>query len=390
MLSLFLLVLCVERILGISVSLDISPRETVVPYGDDSEKITCSLRLVSSPYSLSDETLARERTIFREGNITTFSFEPEEIIIVLSHYDLSIVITMKQIPLGELKRNNQTVEFYVGSVQQSGRYMCQIRAVGMSIQSEVSSVYVKLEDHCIPVANVSTKICGSSPNSYTATKCLDEDCVCVQKYGTASSNSRHCTIVELEDGCRPKSACDGCECLSTPKFIVGKSYQTVNTSTQEMANFVAISGDILYNPGTIRNCYSCKESSSPRILTALLVTFLVLVSCAVTVVGAAVLYDWWNRRADLQELAREHTDTNMSAVEVDALRRVIEDRPPSYLDSRKSDLHLVGLPPPTYEDVCCPTPPVNIPHSLSTPRLNSNPANSVISLETIDERRFSM
>lgn len=321
------------------------------------------------------------------------------------------------------------LKFQLKNVKQSAKFSCELSSTDVLPARDEIQVYVRTTDKC-------SSTFGQCSSRSRTTMCVDEQyCVCLNKYQRKHGPGR-----DVQE-CRPTVRASRCygqdkhryrRCTFTRKIAM-ESYKKINSNDRKRFNVstaILIDGNYYISEGVERDCYICTEADpSVRFMTALMVTFLVLISGAMSVVGVVILYDWWKRRRDLIELEREHTEQNASTFDAEAVRRAAEDRPPSYLETRRSDLHLAGPPPPSYEDVCkgaseggdCEartpntsrtssydrvfgssrmttlSPPSaltghlgNLQYAVSVSRLASDLTSSVPDLETIHERRISL
>ncbi|OQR68745.1 hypothetical protein BIW11_12708 [Tropilaelaps mercedesae] len=310
----------------------------------------------------------------------TFYSTPDIIYMKLFDYNLDGYVMIKPVEFRALVAQTLELSFQLRNVRQSGRFGCELGGFGVRSNRMSVQVYVKTTDVC----EFTKRHCREgTAERRTTTLCIDGSCVCQPRHQRWPDQRRRTT------DCQP------------------------NLSS------VVVVDDVTYvAKGLERDCYVCYGTSpSSRFMTALIVTLLVLVSGAMSVVGVAILYDWLKRYRDLTELEREHTEPNTTnAVDIEALRRVENDRPPSYVETRRSDLHLAGAPPPSYEGVCgvaasgknvatkimpdqglsrcrnspTTTQPTEMAHAVSVTRLAAGPAGSVLTLEPIAERRISL
>ncbi|XP_028966805.1 uncharacterized protein LOC114828118 [Galendromus occidentalis] len=351
---------CSEALITVGVSAD--PAYVAVDYGTNTTDITCSYRVMP------------EVVEHPVGSLVTFNSRPESVVLLLRNHYLDSIIHLQNVYFQE--RMNLT--FRLRNVRQSSRFSCDISSPELTRPArEFMVIYVKTQDRCDMIQDL-----------FRNKECVDGDSVCRPGYHLKVDRLT-CIQVSSPRYCSPIEVCQQCTCKRVEKLVAQVPYAEIfEPEDRVTSNVVGVGNQLFGVSESPETCFLCANSVPPsKFVSALIVTFLVLLSGALTVIGTAVFYDWCRRRRDLQELEREHTETNADAVEVEALRRVSEDRPPSYVETRKSDLHLAGIPPPLYEDSYNGEISRNL--TVSSPRL-TNIRGSVPTLEPIHERRLSL
>lgn len=352
---------CSEALITVGVSTD--PAYMAVDYGADSAEITCTFKVMP------------EVVEHPSGSLVTFASAPDRVRLILRNHYLDADILKRDVPF----QDTMNLTFQIRNVRESGRFSCDISALPETPSRparEFVLVYVRINDTCNVIQDL-----------FQNRECIDDESVC--KPGFHLKEDRlTCIPISSPKYCSPVSVCKQCSCKRKEKRVAAVPYIELSESqVGDFANAVSAFGGLSGVLETLEICYLCaNDKGASKFMTALIVTFLVLLSGAMTIIGTAVFYDWCKRRHDLNELEREHTEVNPDAVEVEALRWVAEDRPPSYVDSRKSDLHLAGIPPPLYEDLYRNDQDITQNITISSPRLEST-RGSVPFLEPIHEQR---